>query len=338
MRRRVVCIGAAVVAVFVLSSCPGKIDFPTLTGPYLGQQPPGTTPEIFAPGVISTGFRENGAAFTPGGREFFYGIVGSPYSVILHMKSERNLWTRPEIIPVIGRYSNFDFTLSPDGKRIYFTSYRPLSGRGEPAEKRSLWFVEKTDSGWSEPQIIVFPSDNYEAVYPSIAANGNLYFFLSEGSEKGTDIYYSQQIIDGRYGEPIRLGDEINSSYNDWDPYISPDESYIVFGSADRPDGFGGSDLYVSFRRDDNSWTKAVNMGGEVNSGEYEICPYVTADGRYLFFTSQRNLFKPYSEEPLTYEEKIEILSSPGNGFFNGDIYWVDAAIIEKLKLNVQAP
>ena len=306
-------------------------EYSVLKGPYLGQKPPGMRPEIFAPEIISTGFRENCATFTGGGKELYFGLIGSPFSVILYMKLEENQWTRPEVVPVIGKYSNFDFTLSPDGKKVYFTSYRPLSGKGEPSDRRNLWFIEKTDSGWTEPRIITFPANNYDAVYPSVAANGNLYFFISESNEKDTDIFYSKQ-INGKYSEPIRLGDEINSSYNDWDAYIAPDESYIIFGSAERPDGFGGSDLYVSFRNDAHTWTKAVNMGDEINSSEYEICPYVTPDGKYFFFTSQRSFVKSYSETPLTYEEKIRILNSPGNGFYNGDIYWVDAKIIEELR------
>jgi len=331
MKQKATITGIMIVLAVIFNTCARQTGFPVLKGPYLGQKPPGMTPEIFAPGIISTGFRENCATFIPGGKELYFGLIGSPFSVILYMKLEENRWTRPEIVPVIGKYSNFDFTLSPDGKKVYFTSNRPLSGKGEPSDRRNLWFIEKTDSGWTEPQIITFPSDNYDAVYPSIADNGNLYFFISEGNEKDTDIFYSQQ-IKGKYAEPVRLGDEINSRYNDWDAYIAPDESYIIFGSAERPDGFGGSDLYVSFRKDANTWTKAVNMGGEINSNEYEICPYVTADGKYFFFTSQRNFVKSYSETPLTYEEKIRILNSPGNGFFNGDIYWVDARIIEELR------
>lgn len=331
MKVKAICIGFLFSILLILIKCSKGDDFTVLQGPYLGQAPPGMTPEIFAPGIISTGFRENCATFAPGGRELYYGIAGAPFGVIIYMKLENTRWTTPQIIPAIGKYSNFDFTLSPDGKKVYFTSYRPLSGKGEPADRRNLWFIEKTDSGWSEPQIILFPSDDVEAVYPSIADNGNLYFFISEGSEKDTDIFYSQQ-INSQYGEPIRLGDEINSSYNDWDAYIAPDESYIIFGSAERPDGYGGSDLYVSFRKEDDTWTKAVNMGDQINSSEYEICPYVTADGKYFFFTSQRSFVKPYSEKPLTYEEKIKILNSPGNGFYNGDIYWVDARIIEEFR------
>ena len=89
-------------------------------------------------------------------------------------------------------------------------------------------------------------------------------------------------------------------------------------------------DLYISFKKNDGSWTKAKNMGEPINSSASEICPGVSPDGKYFFFTSYRTIHKNYSEIPLTYEEKIRILNSPGNGL--GDIYWVDARIIEKIK------
>jgi Tol biopolymer transport system component len=73
-------------------------------------------------------------------------------------------------------------------------------------------------------------------------------------------------------------------------------------------------------------------MGEEINSDASDYCPSVSADGKYLFFTSTRSAHPSYSEVPLTYEEKMRILNSPGNG--NSDIYWVDARIIEELKLD----
>jgi hypothetical protein len=72
-------------------------------------------------------------------------------------------------------------------------------------------------------------------------------------------------------------------------------------------------------------------MGETINTSATEVYPFVSADGKYLFFGSNRRTHKDYSETPLTYEEKINILNSPGNG--NTDIYWMDAAIIESLKL-----
>jgi tricorn protease-like protein len=71
-------------------------------------------------------------------------------------------------------------------------------------------------------------------------------------------------------------------------------------------------------------------MGEKINSSGWEFCPTVSPDGKYLFFTSTRRLHEPYSEIPLTYERKLKILNSPGNG--SADIYWVNTKIIEDLK------
>ena len=56
----------------VFTTCTRKDDFSLLKGPYLGQKPPGMTPEIFAPGIISTNLDERIAAFTPDGKEFYF--------------------------------------------------------------------------------------------------------------------------------------------------------------------------------------------------------------------------------------------------------------------------
>ncbi len=73
-------------------------------------------------------------------------------------------------------------------------------------------------------------------------------------------------------------------------------------------------------------------MGEPINSKASEICPSVSPDGKYLFFTSRRTSHRNYSETQLTYEEKMKILNSPGNG--EEDIYWVDVKVIEDLKPN----
>ena len=80
----------------------------------------------------------------------------------------------------------------------------------------------------------------------------------------------------------------------------------------------------------ESTWTVAMDMGEPFNSSAWELCPTITPDGRYFFFTSNRKLHKPYSDSPLTYEDKLKILNSPGNGL--GDIYWVDAKALDDLK------
>jgi len=196
--------------------------------------------------------------------------------------------------------------MSPDGKKIIFGSTRP-SGR-ESAEGCDIWITERASSGeWSEPRNIGDAvNTNKNENYPVIVKSGSLFFQSNgHGGRGGLDIFRSEY-KDGRYGGPKNLGESINSEYNDFDAFVDPDENYMIFSSSGRPDGFGSGDLYISFRENNGRWTSAQNMGKNINSPSLEYCPKVSPDGRFLFFSSGRT--------------------------GQGDVYWVDAKIIEKLK------
>ena len=105
----------------------GNKEWPVLKGPYLGQKPPGMKPELFGPGVISTNHHEGCLNFTPDGKECFFVVGGHPIYVIVHMKMGEKGWTSPRVAPFSGRYREWDFNLSPDGNRLFYTSYRPAS-------------------------------------------------------------------------------------------------------------------------------------------------------------------------------------------------------------------
>ena len=128
---------------------------------------------------------------------------------------------------------------------------------------------------------------------------------VRENTFGSRDIYYSRKTESG-FSEPIHLGPEINSEYSEGDVCIAPDESFMIVNSSGRPDDLGNSDLYISFKEEGGSWTELKNMGIPINSPETDYCPTLSPDGKYLFFTSKRT--------------------------GNGDIYWVDAKIIEELK------
>jgi hypothetical protein len=298
-------------------------NFPTLKGPYLGQKPPGMTPEVFAPGVVSTGFDEMFSYFTPDAREFYFQLWKAPFPVIMVMKEEKGQWTKPEVASFSGRYFA-KFCLSPDGNTVVLTSSEPRSGRGDPTDEYTTRILKRTKNGWSEP---IFIEQTFGALAPSISSLGNLYLFLEVSLPDKSDIYVSKY-ANGAYEAPVRLSDSVNSKFYEVDPFIAPDESYLIFCRSG--DGFGATDLFISFRKEDGSWTKAKNMGEKINSAAIDLCPSVSPDGKYLFFSSNRNDHSPYSETPLTYEKKIEILNSPGNG--SSDIYWVSAKVIEDLK------
>jgi len=118
-----------------------------------------------------------------------------------------------------------------------------------------------------------------------------------------SDLYLSEY-NDGKYANPVNL-EVLNTQFHEWDPYIAPDESYLIFCST-RPGGMGQDDLYISYRNNQNQWSKPILLDDRFNSSRSENRPYVTHDGRYFFFTSSRK--------------------------GNRDIYWVDAKIIEELK------
>jgi len=279
---------------------------PILRGPYMGQKPPGMIPEIFAPGFISTEKNELNSVFTPDGKEFYfsYRIPGQGYKMYFCRETSEG-WSRPAPVPFSGERSDVDMCISHDGRRMYFGSTRPVNGKAQNDFK--IWYADKTAAGWSSAKYLDSPVNNgNKALYPTFTKTGTMYFqAIRKDSFGSRDIYFSK-LIDGRYAEPVHLGREINSKYGEGDVLIAPDESWIIVNSMGRPDGFGKGDLYISFKRPEGSWTKLKNMGRLINSPESDYCPMLSPDGKYFFFTSKKT--------------------------GNGDIYWVDAKIIEDLK------
>ena len=301
-----------------------------VSGPYLGQKPPGKTAEIFAPGIISTGHSESIACFSQDGRELYFMLYGSPIGVLLYTKENKGVWTKPKVMPFSSKY-NGKYILSPKGNQIVFSSNRPLNGKGKPLDDYYTWIVEKEGDKWGIPKYIKEFEDEEKSfsAYPSSAINGNIYFFSKRKDGIGGEDIYMSRFDNGVYSKPENLGNMINSEYDEIDPFIAPDESYLIFLRRSN-EGFGGVDLYISFKNKDGEWTESKNMGSNINSEASEFCPTVTPDGKYMFFTSNRSTYMNYSKTPLSYEEKCKILNGPGNG--NSDIYWVDAKIIEDLK------
>ncbi len=293
--------------IFLLKAgCTQNQPSPDVQGPYLGQEPPGTTPELFAPGIISTDQEEGCSGFALNGKLFIFRREWDSEDEIYIIELKDDRWSRSEAAPFSSPYRDKDFTMAPDGKTLLFTSQRPIQNRSVQREDGDIWMVEKTDTGWSKPRRLDAPinTDQHES-YPSMTRDGTLYFFCrGRGGFGKSDLFRSHR-IDGTYQEPENLGAPINTQEHEWDPYIAPDESYLIFCST-KPAGYGSDDIYVAFRMRDGSWTEPVNMGGGVNSSASENRPYVSPDGKYFFFTSTRR--------------------------GNRDIYWIDMAFLEALK------
>ncbi len=273
---------------------------------YLGQTPPGRAPEIFGLGLVSSDAREASMAFTPDGKELYFArfepSVG--YTIMVTRQTDDG-WTEPRTAPFSGSYSEVDPFVTATGDELYYISKRPSVTGGERSRAYRIWVLERNEQGWGQARILSGGIDSgHRELYPTLSKRGTLVFGSGRpGGIGGSDLYVATRTADG-FSIPRNLGASINSTHDETDALIAPDESFIVFTSVDRADGFGNGDLYVSFKTENGTWSEARNMGSSINTASSEFCPNLSPDGAYLFFTSGRR--------------------------GNDDIYWVDARVIRE--------
>ena len=281
-------------------------------GPYLGQELPGNTPKLFAPGVISKEDREAFLITSKNGMELYFGIIRDRNSKIVTdfygMHETGSGWSQPEITSFSADYTDGYLAMHPNGSRIYFQSNRPIDP-SESGYEWNIWYTDRNNNGWSNPKPIGGPINGINHVSgPSVTNDGTMYYTLMEIG--GVQEFYRSKLTGGVYGKPERLPDIVNSVKQQFDSYISPDESYLIFNTM-LEDSFGGIDLYVSFRDENDNWSKPINLGPKVNTADDESSATISPDGKYIFFG--RN-----------------------NGKNNLDIYWVDAEFIKNIKASIK--
>jgi hypothetical protein len=308
----------------------GTTAFPKLTGPYLGQEPPGDTPEVFAPGIVSTGMTELNSVFSPDGREFYYAVDTGPGWALMVTRLTEEGWSEPEVLPFTREYSGVDLALSADGQRMFYCSNRPRGGRGPLEDNYDIWYVDRAgDGSWSEPVNLEAVNSDADELYPCPTADGALYLQSGREGSAGRRDLYRFPFKDGKYGEAENLGPVVNSPGTEGDVFVAPDESYIVFFSRGHDRGENGSGLFVSFRDDSGSWTSPRNLGLVMEGDRSDFCPMLSPDGKYFFFSSARTRVEN-AEGNVTWQSLWKAQSQPRNG--RSDIYWIDAGVIEKLR------
>ncbi|TFG76456.1 MAG: hypothetical protein E4H23_09580 [Chrysiogenales bacterium] len=274
-----------------------KSEFPKLSGPYLGQKPPGLTPKIFAPGIVSSKDNyEFKIAFTPDGKEIYFtrGVgTGSKERQILSARLTENGWTKPEVAPFCkNEYMDEYPTIAPDGKKLFFGSNRPLPAswnRKTASYIFNLWIVGRAGDGWGEPYPIN-PDANKGICINYVDNQGAIYY--NTNFPRIAKAEYKH----GSFTRPIELNTPVPST----ECFFAPDDSYVVYASS-HP-GYGKLDLFVSSVAQDGTWGKPVNLGKNINTSASQSTPVISPDGQYLFYSS------------------------------SGDIYWVSAKIIEELR------
>ena len=270
------------------------VNFPQLKGEYFGQTKPGELPVLFARGIVSDKeFSHSPVVFSPDGLEAFWTsseeIPGTGYTrnIILHSKQKNGYWQMPEKAPFSGDEGDGEPFFSIDGNRLYFISRRPISGEGEPVDE-NIWYAERKDKGWSDPQPISEVISSQEMHWQfSLDAKNNVYFGSSSGGGRGLSDIYCSRYIKGEYTKPEILGSSINSNHGEFSPFIAPDGSYLIFSRHGADNERIG--LFISFRKRDGSWTEAMDMGKPINDSGMSLCTSLSPDGRYIFYLGERD-------------------------------------------------
>lgn len=283
-------LAASVLAVNV--SAQTQSEFPPLEGPYMGQTPPGLTAEPFAPGIISKDGWELEGVFAADMTEFYFTSKRKPSPdaedrkiTVVGFRQKDNVWHK---------YTEFrrngEVTFSPDGQRMHMAE----------------GYKDRIGEGWSERKGLgpMFEREDWGIMRLSASAKGTYVF----DDYKSGDMIRISTVKNGKRQAPVKMGPMVNTGEYTAHPYIAPDESYLIWDS-EREGGYGGSDLYISFKQKEGAWGPAINMGETVNSDKWDAYASVTPDGKYILFNRG--------------------IDDEGN---NVDIYWVDAKIIETLR------
>lgn len=297
----------------VLVAAPVGADPPASA--YLGQTPPGLTPELFAPGIVNTDAIEFNGVFAPDGREFFFARHRAGIDTMLHSVYTDGRWSEPVRLPAFPGDVSGDMAVSPDGQALYFlgqhsNEYAPTNPTWD------IWVSHRADGEWASARVVPPPvSTGAMEIYPVAVADGSLYFLSDRPGSLArsgrADLYRAQRLPDGRFAEPVNVGPPINGEFGTGDTYVAPDESFMVLSSR-RPPSLGESDLFVSFRRDDGEWSEPLHLGDVINSSAIDFCPMVTPDGRYLFFT--------------------RLYGGSWETATGGDVFWVDVKVLERFR------
>ncbi len=187
-------------------------------------------------------------------------------------------------------------TLSPDGRFLIFTKCAledgtyggSLSGEGSC----DLFISRRVGDRWGVPQNLGTPvNSSHWETQPSLASDGRTLYYIrgsvARDGIKSMDIWTTTMADDGTWSKPVKLGDQVNTPYQEESVQIHPDGHTLYFSSNGHP-GFGGLDIFMSRKQDDGSWGPALNLGYPINTSADENSILVDAIGRLAYFASDR--------------------------------------------------
>ena len=185
--------------------------------------------------------------------------------------------------------SNAIFT--KDGATMYFTRNNSINGRrGKNADKISniqIFRAELINNKWTNIVSLPFNSPEYSVEHPALSVDEKTLYFASDmpGTLGSFDIF-SVAINGINFGTPLNLGNQINTSKREQFPFVSKNNQ--LYFSSNGHEGYGALDIYVSDIQQNNSYSKALNVGLPVNSGFDDFAFFIDSDSKMGYFSSDR--------------------------------------------------
>ena len=262
-------------------------------------------PVNVGPGINTTDY-EYFPAVTADGNTFMFtrnvregeGVDAPQQEDFFISKKVSNIWQTANPISSVNTRGNEGApTLSADGQYMFFASCIEQDGSYGSVDRKGygscdIFYSQKLNGKWTKPQNVgpIINTRNWET-QPSFSSDGKtLYFIRGQVTREGIknpDIYTSTIGEDGKFGEPVRLSDNINTPEGEESVFIHPDNQTLYFSSEGHP-GMGGIDIYLSKRQADGSWGKAINLGYPINTFSNENSLLVDASGKLAYFASER--------------------------------------------------
>ncbi len=208
-----------------------------------------------------------------------------------------NAWSMANPLTGLNSKSNEGApSIGANGQFIFFAACPDMNGKYLEDKKGfgscDIFYAQKVGNNWSKPVNVGPPvsTGNWES-QPSFSSDGKtLYFVRGKMTREGVkqqDIFMSEIGEDGRFKEPVRLNENINTAEREEAVYIHPDNQTLYFTSDGRA-GMGDLDIYFSRRQSDGSWGKAENIGYPINTFNTESGLLVSPNGKTAYFTSDR--------------------------------------------------
>ncbi len=183
------------------------------------------------------------------------------------------------------------FTISADGKTLYFTRNNFKNGKRKTDDKKisnlKIYRASLENGEWKQITELPFNSDEYSNEHPTLNANGTKLYFASDrpGGYGSFDIYEVTIQADNSFSTPVNLGPIINTDKKEQFPFLSPDGT-LYFSSNGHP-GFGLLDVFIS-KNIKGKWQRPDNLGQPVNSGYDDFSYVLNRDNKTGYFASNR--------------------------------------------------